>query len=94
MNNDFLLPVTKDPDQMKSEQAESLDLCMNLLFEYVKHEHRKEGKGCDSSNSQMFKMLMENFETTMLPAHNTHHVQFLLFYFCSFDVRNSFLTLI
>lgn len=71
---------------MKSEQAESLDLCMNLLFEYIKHEHRKEGKGCDSSNSQMFKILMENFETMMLPAHNTHHVQFLLFYFCSFDV--------
>lgn len=78
--------VDLDPDQMKSEQAESLDLCMNLLFDYVKLEHRKEGKGSDSSNSQMFKMIMENFETVMLPAHNTHHVQFLIFYFCSFDV--------
>ncbi|XP_055636384.1 RNA polymerase I-specific transcription initiation factor RRN3 [Toxorhynchites rutilus septentrionalis] len=66
---------------MKLPLAETLDCCMEMMFEYIsKH------LSTDSSNAadRMFRLLLNLFDKQILPTHNTHHVQFLLFYLCSF----------
>lgn len=71
-------------DQMKSVQAETLDLCMEQLFAYLEGEYRRESH---SKTSTTFAMLLDTFQTMLLPAHNTHHVQFVLFYYSSFSAQ-------
>lgn len=72
-------------DEMKWGQAETLDLCMEQLFVYLEAEYRRESRS-KCASSPTFTLLMDTFQNILLPAHNTHHVQFVLFYFTSFSV--------
>lgn len=68
-------------DEMRNEKAETLDICMDKLFAYIETEYNKK-KG----NEALYNMLMRHFENVILPTHKSHHVQFVIFYFCSFRV--------
>lgn len=72
-------------DQMKSVQAETLDLCMEQLFAYLDVEYRRESRSKTSNSTPTFSLLLDTFHNILLPAHNTHHVQFVLFYYSSFN---------
>ena len=67
---------------MKHPVAETLDICLEQMFNYL--------EGCVAKDSvqheKIFNILLGLFDNHILPTHNTHHVQFLLFYFCSFKV--------
>lgn len=77
-------PTPAADEQMKSPQAESLDLCMEQLFGYLEGEYRRESRS-KSPAPPTYQLLMDAFQNIMLPAHNTHHVQFVLFYYTSFS---------
>lgn len=68
-------------DEMRNEKAETLDICMDKLFAYIETEYNKK-KGIEA----LYNMLMRHFENIVLPTHKSHHVQFVIFYFCSFRV--------
>lgn len=69
---------------MKDPRAEALDICMGKMFEFIKNEHAKDSKNVSTSNT--YKLLMDIFEKIILPTHNSHHIQFIMFYYCSFKV--------
>lgn len=71
--------------------AQTLDICMEQMFEFIdsyneKKQHCAEDEKISSNrNATEFFNILENvFDKVILPSHNTHHVQFLAFYFCSF----------
>lgn len=66
---------------MKLPLAETLDCCMEKMFEYIK---QRVSSGNPNEADRMFKILLALFDNHILPTHNTHHVQFLMFYICSF----------
>lgn len=76
-----------EDDVMKHPHAETLDICMVMLFDFIKKEYDKENKKAPISKT--FQLLIHCFEKLILPVHNSHHVQFMLFYFCSFKVNKS-----
>lgn len=99
--NATVIPVTlgeEDNSEMVHPVAESLDMCLVKLYQFI----AKEYKACSeattnttassahsSGGERYFKMLVNAFEAVLLPAHNPHHVQFFVFYVCSF--RETFL---
>lgn len=71
----------EDHMTMKLPLAETLDCCMERMMEFINLRVSSEsGKEAD----QMFRILLRLFDNHILPTHNTHHVQFLVFYVCSF----------
>ena len=75
---------------MKHPVAESLDMCLVKLFQFIAKEYKNEVAAENPSGGEKyFKMLVNAFEAVILPAHNPHHVQFFIFYVCSF--KESFL---
>ncbi|ETN66338.1 transcription initiation factor RRN3 [Anopheles darlingi] len=67
---------------MKHPLAETLDCFMHIMFNFIERSIKDEGGQAD----RLFKIMFKQFETHVLPTHNTDHVQFLLFYFCSFKL--------
>ena len=74
--------------KMKHPIANALDLMMNVLFKFIKRE-------CFSSNEkfnkqkcvELYNDLLIVFENVILPTHQCHHIQFVMFYICSFDTN-------
>lgn len=66
---------------MKLPIAETLDCCMQQIFSYI---HQRASSENSSDADRLFKVLLTLFDKHILPTHNTHHVQFLIFYVCSF----------
>lgn len=79
------IPDEPEPEEitMKHPIAETLDICMEKMFSFLDRYRQGPGR---ASCIYFYKTLMEAFENVILPSHNTHHVQFLVFYFCSFKV--------
>lgn len=73
---------------MKHPIAETLDICMDKIFSFLDRYRALPNDGPEklSTMYNFYKTLMAAFENVILPSHNTHHVQFLVFYFCSFKV--------
>uniref|UniRef100_A0A1Q3EXL6 Putative rna polymerase i specific transcription initiation factor rrn3 n=1 Tax=Culex tarsalis TaxID=7177 RepID=A0A1Q3EXL6_CULTA len=67
-------------DTMKLPLAETLDCCLETMFRYIEERVRIEG-----GSDRMYGLLLKLFDKHILPTHNTHHVQFLMFYCCSFN---------
>lgn len=70
--------------------AQTLDICMERMFVFLDGKNPNgfslNEDGLQLRNTQtakFFKVLMLAFENVILPSHNTHHVQFLIFYYCS-----------
>lgn len=77
--------------EMAHPVAESLDMCLVKLYQFIAKEYKNEvasesstTASTSSSGEKYFKMLVNAFEAVILPAHNPHHVQFFIFYVCSF----------
>lgn len=68
--------------------AETLDIGLNLLFTYIQKE-LESMDGNALKKNEFFTIFMRIFETDILPTHNSHHVQFIIFYLCHFE--NTFL---
>lgn len=78
---------------MKHATAHTLDICMLKMFDYLKQRvpqvlslRDNEGQQNLSDSIKFLKLLIKAFDDVILPIHNTHHVQFLIFYFCSLKV--------
>uniref|UniRef100_A0A1A9WET5 RNA polymerase I-specific transcription initiation factor RRN3 n=1 Tax=Glossina brevipalpis TaxID=37001 RepID=A0A1A9WET5_9MUSC len=78
----------KGPQSMSHPIANTLDVSMLTMFNFVKakcssesSENEKTGKLSDSLKFQ--RILIKAFDAVILPIHNTHYVQFLMFYYCS-----------
>ena len=73
------------PKKMKNEMADKLDILMNMMFEYIKKTCYDEETYDLDASSDLFDKLLEVFFKVVFPTHDSCHVQFLIFYICSFD---------
>uniref|UniRef100_A0A182RLD3 RNA polymerase I-specific transcription initiation factor RRN3 n=1 Tax=Anopheles funestus TaxID=62324 RepID=A0A182RLD3_ANOFN len=70
-----------DEDTMKHPVAETLDQYMEIVLNYIHQTVKVDGQG-----DRLFKIILNQFETHILPTHNTDHTQFIIFYICSFKL--------
>lgn len=73
--------------------AYTLDICMMKLFNFLNlknpqapHLIEMERQQKTVESLKFLRILIKAFDDVILPIHNTHHAQFILFYFCSFKV--------
>lgn len=85
----------KPPPKVPSQHplAHTLDICMEKLLEYVYDVCHPHGKLDMESAKSLYFDLLQVFETTILPTWASHHVQFVMFYICSFksNIAEAFL---
>ncbi|KAM8779885.1 RNA polymerase I-specific transcription initiation factor RRN3 [Rhynchonycteris naso] len=83
-------PETKaDPErlsQMVHPVAERLDILLSLLFSYVKDICYVDGKIDINKTKDLYRELIIIFDKLLLPTHASCHVQFFMFYLCSFKL--------
>lgn len=70
---------------MENEMAEKLDILITVMFEYIKKVCFHDGSYIVDAASDFFEKLLEVFEKVLFPTHDSCHIQFLMFYTCSFD---------
>uniref|UniRef100_A0A2K5S1C5 RRN3 homolog, RNA polymerase I transcription factor n=1 Tax=Cebus imitator TaxID=2715852 RepID=A0A2K5S1C5_CEBIM len=73
-------------DQMVHPVAERLDILMSLLLSYMKDVCYVDGKIDNSKTKDLYRSLINIFDKLLLPTHASCHVQFLMFYLCSFKL--------
>ncbi|XP_032125515.1 RNA polymerase I-specific transcription initiation factor RRN3 [Sapajus apella] len=73
-------------DQMVHPVAERLDILMSLLLSYMKDVCYVDGKIDNSKTKDLYRSLISIFDKLLLPTHASCHVQFLMFYLCSFKL--------
>lgn len=74
--------------------GETLDICMVKIFEFSMKFNMliQQPKSTNINNQKLvnsinyFKLLLNIFDNVILPSHNTHHVQFVIFHYCSFKL--------
>lgn len=89
-----------DENEMRHPVAETIDICMERLFRFISLSNRLPENGASNAATaaqrqnfeHLFKTLLKGFEEYILPTHKTHHIQFIMFYFCSFKVSPRFLS--
>ncbi|CAF2142761.1 unnamed protein product [Rotaria magnacalcarata] len=69
---------------MKHDQADKLDCLMLVMFEYITSTCIENGTVNYEQSKSLFRDLLSVFNRILLPTHDSSHVQFLLFYICSF----------
>ncbi|OUM68130.1 hypothetical protein PIROE2DRAFT_34766, partial [Piromyces sp. E2] len=74
----FLFDELTEEDSNVKGMVEKLDGMLNILFEYI-------SKLSNDDRDEMFEILMEIFQKTILPTHNSRYTQFLIFYLCSYS---------
>ncbi|CAF3535554.1 unnamed protein product, partial [Rotaria sp. Silwood2] len=75
---------TNDNNEMKHDHADKLDCLMFVLFEYITNVSIENGVVNYQETKLLFKDLLNVFNKILLPTHDSSHVQFLIFYVCSF----------
>lgn len=80
----------KDDEPMKHAIAHTLDICMLKIFNFLDQKNPQALNLTDivrqqklSESLRFLKLLIKAFDNVILPIHNTHHAQFVLFYFSS-----------
>lgn len=78
---------------MYHPMAHTLDICMEKMFSFFHSQitnnlnMTEDEKTMRQTKATKFvKVLLQTFDNVILPCHNTHHVQFLLFYLSSLKV--------
>ncbi|CAF0776909.1 unnamed protein product [Rotaria sp. Silwood1] len=69
---------------MKLDQADKLDCLMYVMFEYIISICIENGTVNYEQTKSLFRDLLSIFNKILLPTHDSSHVQFLIFYICSF----------
>ncbi|XP_017060440.1 RNA polymerase I-specific transcription initiation factor RRN3 isoform X2 [Drosophila ficusphila] len=66
--------------------GKTLDVCLLMLYKFLEDKCSINQQSSDQQRwmaNRLFKSLMYIFDEVLLPSHNTHHVQFLIFYVTS-----------
>ncbi|KAK0080743.1 hypothetical protein PV325_013443 [Microctonus aethiopoides] len=66
--------------------AHSLDVCMEMLFGYIYNVCHPDNKLDMEAVRKLYFELLPVFESVILPTYASHHVQFIIFYICSFKI--------
>ncbi|XP_069342191.1 RNA polymerase I-specific transcription initiation factor RRN3 isoform X1 [Eulemur rufifrons] len=74
------------PDQMVHPVAERLDILLSLLLSYIKDVCYVDGKIDNNKTKDLYRDLINIFDKLLLPTHASCHVQFFMFYLCSFKL--------
>ncbi|XP_001602153.1 RNA polymerase I-specific transcription initiation factor RRN3 [Nasonia vitripennis] len=72
--------------EMKHPGAQMLDVCMEQVLAYVYNCCHVEGQLQIDSLRIIYNDLLYTFERIILTTHASHHVQFIMFYLCSFKL--------
>lgn len=72
-----------DENEMRHPLAETIDICMKRLCRFITEPNRLSDR---LHLEHLYKTLLKSFEEYILPTHKTNHIQFIMFYFCSFKV--------
>ena len=75
-----------DSETMKLPVAETLDVCMDLMFNYFHSKLNPESKTSPNEQKGIEKAIFEYFDEHILKTHNSKHVHFIFFYIASFKV--------
>ncbi|XP_024427223.2 RNA polymerase I-specific transcription initiation factor RRN3 [Desmodus rotundus] len=78
-----------DPErlnQMVHPVAERLDILLSLLLSYIKDVCYVDGKIDINKTKDLYRDLIIIFDKLLLPTHASCHVQFFMFYLCSFKL--------
>ncbi|BFF93998.1 RNA polymerase I-specific transcription initiation factor RRN3 [Drosophila madeirensis] len=78
--------VKQSADSVLHPIGHTLDTCLSILFKFVDGKTRIQPEFSEEERwaaSRFFKTLLYIFEDVLLPSHNTHHVQFVIFQACS-----------
>ncbi|XP_063790424.1 RNA polymerase I-specific transcription initiation factor RRN3 [Pseudophryne corroboree] len=73
-------------DTMAHPAAERLDLSLSVLFAYLKEICFPNGSLDLNKTKDVYKDLLVVFDKLILPTHASCHVQFVMFYICSFKL--------
>ncbi|XP_077629381.1 RNA polymerase I-specific transcription initiation factor RRN3 [Crocuta crocuta] len=93
----FSMDEDEDPDRetkadpqrldcMAHPVAERLDVLLSLLLSYIKDVCHVDGKIDNSKTKDLYRDLVTIFDKLLLPTHASCHVQFFMFYLCSFKL--------
>uniref|UniRef100_A0A2K6EXP8 RRN3 homolog, RNA polymerase I transcription factor n=1 Tax=Propithecus coquereli TaxID=379532 RepID=A0A2K6EXP8_PROCO len=74
------------PGQMVHPVAERLDILLSLLLSYIKDVCYIDGKIDNNKTKDLYRDLINIFDKLLLPTHASCHVQFFMFYLCSFKL--------
>lgn len=66
--------------------AHTLDICLNMMFDFVRSTCYSGGELDPDRVKSIYFDILAIFERNILPTYACHHVQFLVFYLCSFKV--------
>lgn len=83
-----------DESEMRHPVAETIDICMDRLYRFISLPNQLTGNTVPNGGAvpqrmyleHLYKTLLKGFEEYILPTHKTNHIQFIMFYFCSFKV--------
>ncbi|XP_073755571.1 RNA polymerase I-specific transcription initiation factor RRN3 isoform X2 [Callorhinus ursinus] len=73
-------------DRMVHPVAERLDILLSLLLSYIKDVCYVDGKVDNNKTKDLYRDLITIFDKLLLPTHASCHVQFFMFYLCSFKL--------
>lgn len=86
MDEDVLADQPSVPSGMSHPVAEKLDALMVVFMSYIKDVCHVDGSLHVERTKGLFRDLLSVFDKLILPTHASGHVQFSLFYLCSFRV--------
>lgn len=73
-------------ETMAHPAAERLDLCLSVFFSYIKDVCFQNGSFDLNKSKDLYRDLLALFDKLILPTHASCHVQFAIFYMCSFKL--------
>ncbi|NWH21484.1 RRN3 factor, partial [Grus americana] len=78
--------VSSRSERMAHPLAERLDILMTILFSYIKDVCHVDGKLDINNTKDLYRDLVSVFDKLILPTHASCHVQYFMFYICSFKL--------
>uniref|UniRef100_A0A8U8BWH3 Uncharacterized protein n=1 Tax=Geospiza parvula TaxID=87175 RepID=A0A8U8BWH3_GEOPR len=78
--------VSPNIERMAHPLAERLDILMTILFSYIRDVCHVDGKLDISNTKDLYRDLVSVFDKLILPTHASCHVQYFMFYICSFKL--------
>ncbi|NXK05698.1 RRN3 factor, partial [Herpetotheres cachinnans] len=78
--------VSSSSERMAHPLAERLDILMTILFSYIKDVCHVDGKLDINNTKDLYRDLVSVFDMLILPTHASCHVQYFMFYICSFKL--------
>uniref|UniRef100_A0A8C5QN32 RRN3 homolog, RNA polymerase I transcription factor n=1 Tax=Leptobrachium leishanense TaxID=445787 RepID=A0A8C5QN32_9ANUR len=80
------IPACTNTDMMAHSGADRLDTLMLVLFAYIKNMCYTSGSLVLNKTKDLYRDLLSTFDKLILPTHASCHVQFVIFYLCSFKL--------